>query len=147
MNDTKDYTMSSESEDEIKELLQQKKSESIETKNNNVEVIKKLSREDASEADFTFARENMMQAILAGQDAVQEMFDIAKQSQHPRAYEVMSLLLKTILEGNKQLIEIQKIKAEAENLGDGPKTVNNNLFVGSTTDLHRFIKQLKKSDG
>jgi hypothetical protein len=144
----KSFFMNKDSENEIKELTKKEV-------NNNIEVLKAENKEIknkmnstlnvAAEDDYHFARENMRELLGDGQNAIAELADLARQSQHPRAYEVLSLMLKTMLEGNKQLMEISSLKKEIEHTEDEPvQTVNNNLFVGSTTELDKFIKQLKE---
>ena len=93
-------------------------------------------------ADFDYARGNIIVAIEKGQKALSDMLQVAQRSQSPRAFEVVSDLVKTLSQTNKDLLELMKQKKIIEN-SDGPKTVNNNLFVGSTTEL---LKLMKKQD-
>jgi len=98
---------------------------------------------DQVEQDFEYARGNMIAVIEKGQEALGDILQIAQQSQQPRAFEVVSDLVKTLAQTNKDLLELMKQKKDIENK-DGPKTVNNNLFVGSTAEL---LKLMKKQDG
>ena len=71
-----------------------------------------------------------------------DMLNVAQQMQHPRAYEVLATLIKTLSDTNKDLLDLHKKKRELE-IGDdsqGPKTINNNLFVGSTAELQKLLK-------
>lgn len=111
-------------------------------------IITVESKTEASD-DFTYARDNLYDVINKGQDALEEMLEVAKQSQHPRAYEVFATLMSTMLTANKDLVEMQKKKKEffvkeEEKLA---QSVTNNLFVGSTAELQKFIADRKKEDG
>ena len=111
-------------------------------------IINVESKTEASD-DFTYARDNLYDVINKGQDALEEMLEVAKQSQHPRAYEVFATLMSTMLTANKDLVEMQKKKKEffvkeEEKLA---QSVTNNLFVGSTAELQKFIADRKKEDG
>jgi hypothetical protein len=106
-------------------------------------VIEVLTTSSQVENDYQFARENMIVAIEKGSEALVDILEIAQKSQQPRAFEVVSDLVKTLAQTNKDLLELIKQKKEIESK-DGPKTVNNNLFVGSTSEL---LKMLKKQDG
>lgn len=91
--------------------------------------------------DFEYARGNMIAVIEKGQEALTNMLDVAGQSQHPRAYEVIATLVKTVADANKDLLELQKRKKDLTGIGPAPTTVNNNLFVGSTAELQQLIKK------
>jgi hypothetical protein len=96
------------------------------------------------ENDFDYARGNFYNVIERGTEALEDMLDVAKQSQHPRAYEVVSTIMKTLMDANKDLIEVSSKKNEdkvEEKVSSGP--VNNNLFVGSTADLQKMLKDLR----
>lgn len=90
--------------------------------------------------DFEFARKNLIAAIEQGQTALVDIVSVAGMSQHPRAYEVVATLLKTVSDANKDLLELQKRKQDLTGIDHSPTTVNNNLFVGSTAELQQLIK-------
>ena len=94
--------------------------------------------------DYEYARRNLYDLIEKGHNALDEIIDIAKQSQQARAFEVATNLIKTMAETNKDLMNLAKTKKEVDQespLGNGKeKTVNNNLFVGSTSELLKMIK-------
>ena len=113
----------------------------LEPLNNNQKQLP-VSIKHTVDADFDYARGNIIVAIEKGQEALSDMLQVAQQSQSPRAFEVVSDLVKTLSQTNKDLLELMKQKKIIEN-SDGPKTVNNNLFVGSTTEL---LKLMKKQD-
>lgn len=91
--------------------------------------------------DFEYARGNLIAAIEKGQEALTSIVDVAGMSQHPRAYEVVATLLKTVADANKDLLELQKRKRDLTGISPAPTTVNNNLFVGSTAELQKLIKK------
>jgi hypothetical protein len=96
------------------------------------------------EADTEVARENIKELIQQGHKAVEELAVIARDSQHPRAYEVMATLIKNMSDLNKDLLQLQKQKKElmvgSENK-NGDVNVNNALFVGSTAELMKILKK------
>ena len=110
------------------------------------EVAVDTSPDESVQDDFDYARDNMRQLISKGQNALDGILTIASGSEHPRAYEVAAALMKTMADTNKDLLELQKIKKvlqkedpKAPQL-DGPQSVTNNLFVGSTAELQKMIK-------
>lgn len=92
--------------------------------------------------DYEYARKNLYDIIEKGSHALEDIIDIAKQSESPRAFEVVTNLIKTMTEANKDLLELAKSQKELQKedpQNDG-KTINNNLFVGSTSELLKMIK-------
>ena len=78
----------------------------------------------------------------ARQDAIDGILDIAKEGEHPRAYEVAGQLIKNVSEVTERLVELQeKMKKLKEVPDTGPKNVTNALFVGSTKELQKMLKQ------
>lgn len=110
-----------------------KKPETIHIENKNTDL----------ENDFEYARRNMYDIIEKGNEALMGIMDVAGQSQHPRAYEVMANLIKTMAETNKDLLELNKKKKELmpKEDAESPKNVTNNLFVGSTAELQAMLKK------
>lgn len=96
--------------------------------------------------DFEYARGNLIAVIEKGQEALSGIVDVAGMSQHPRAYEVVATLIKTMADANKDLLELQKRKKDLTGVGPNPTTVNNNLFVGSTLELQKLIKKQNESN-
>jgi hypothetical protein len=97
--------------------------------------------------DFDYARENLMDVIGKGQEALFDLMDVARQSQHPRAYEVLSTMMNTLVGANKDLLDLQakkkkllEVEPEANN-----QQVTNNLFVGSTAELQKMIDQRRNN--
>jgi hypothetical protein len=107
--------------------------------------------DDKMNKDYEYARSNFYNVIESGTEALEQMLDVAKASEHPRAYEVVSTIMKTLVDANKDLVKMStdKLKVEGESSTDSSQnpTTNNNLFVGSTNELQQLIKDMKKSDG
>lgn len=97
------------------------------------------------EDDFEYARGNMISAIEKGQEALNGILEVAGMSQHPRAYEVAATLVKTTVDASKDLMDLAKRKRDldAPKVGEasGPNKVTNNMFVGTTADLLKMLKQ------
>ena len=100
--------------------------------------------------DYEYARQNIYGVIETGANALDQLAQIAAQTQHPRAFEVLANLVKTMVDANKDLLNIRKTKLEiekasGENMSDsmGGNKVQNNLFVGSTAELQKFLKDMK----
>ena len=99
--------------------------------------------ESEADRDYKYARENFYSIIEAGTSAIQDLLDVASQSQHPRAYEVLATTMKTMVDANKDLVELSRKKQEIDNPTEKPNSVtNNNLFVGSTADLQNILKDM-----
>ena len=102
---------------------------------------KQISQVTPVESDYDFARSNLINVIDKGREALDDMLGVAQMSQQPRAYEVIATLIKTLSDSNKDLLELSKKVKELKSDDDqGPKTVNNNLFVGSTAELQKLLK-------
>ena len=96
--------------------------------------------------DAEFARQNIRDLIQKGNDAVEGILNVAKESEHPRAYEVAANLIKNLSDLNKDLMEIQKRKKDLvpqEHKNSGNINVDKAVFVGSTTELVKFLKNNK----
>jgi len=91
--------------------------------------------------DFQYARGNLISIIEKGQEALNGILDVASMSQHPRGFEVVATLINSLTAANKDLLELSKKKQELDGNIGGPKTINNNLFVGSTAELQKLLKQ------
>lgn len=97
--------------------------------------------------DYEYARENFYNVIEKGTHALEDMLEVARASEHPRAYEVVSTIMKTLVDANKDLVTMSDKKREQQPENNKPGTVNNNLFVGSTADLQKVLKDLKNDNG
>ena len=87
------------------------------------------------ENDFKYARENLYNIIERGTDALNGIVDLAQQSQHPRSFEVVADLVRTLSTANKDLLDLQKKMKDLQPEEQKNQKVTNNLFVGSTKDL------------
>lgn len=100
------------------------------------------------EDDFSFARKNLRELISKGSTAVDEILFVAKESEHPRAFEVASNFLKNLSELNKDLLSLSKTKKEIEGrdarLKGGDINVEKAVFVGSTNELSKLLKKQKE---
>ena len=106
----------------------------------SVRVKPKTDGKD-DDIDYNYARENYYNLIERNQDAIEEMLEIAKQSEHPRAFEVVGQLIKSGLDANKELMGLHKTKKELSiEKGGSTTNVNNAVFVGSTADLQKLLK-------
>ena len=95
----------------------------------------------AEETDYEFARRNIRLIIEKGTDALNKMIDIADMSQHPRSYEVVSDMIKSLSETNKDLLELSEKKAKTELISNTQhQTINNNLYI-STTELQKLLSK------
>lgn len=105
---------------------------------------------DDLKTDYNYIRTNIYAITERSVEALNNLVQIADQSQHPRAYEVVALLVNTIANAQKDLMTIhqQKAKIEGTILKNQPEIVNNNLFVGNTAQLDEIISKMsgKKSD-
>ena len=104
---------------------------------------------DDIEKDYDYTRGNLYSIIEKGQEAINGILEIAQESEMPRAYEVAGQLIKSVSDATDKLLDLQKkVKEVNEEEKKGPTSVTNNaLFVGSTADLAKLIKQQdKKSD-
>tara|TARA_Y100001972_G_scaffold71245_1_gene86635 strand:- start:349 stop:750 length:402 start_codon:yes stop_codon:yes gene_type:complete len=94
--------------------------------------------------DFETGRKNLYNLIDKGNEAIDGILDLAKEGEHPRAYEVAGQLIKTVSEVSQNLLDLQdKLKKIKEVPNTGPKNVTNALFVGSTTELQKMLKEKK----
>ena len=98
--------------------------------------------------DLGFARENLYDAVIKSQAAVEDMIAIAQQSQHPKAYEVLNSLIKTFADVSTGIADLQlkKQRLQDKQPQEQNGTVNNNLFVGSTAELQKMLEDLKNDD-
>ena len=101
----------------------------------------RLTKDDI-EKDYEYTRGNLYSIIEKGQEAINGILDVAKDSDMPRAYEVAGQLIKSVSDATDKLMDLQKKLKDVneEQQSKGPNTVNNALFVGSTAELAKLIK-------
>ena len=113
-----------------------------------VVVSKPVSRPsdelDDVDADYKYQRDNFYNLIEKGQNAIEGILNVAKESDHPRGYEVAGNLIKQVAEVTEKLGDLQeKMKKLKEVPNSAPKNVTNALFVGSTAELQKMLKDKK----
>jgi hypothetical protein len=114
------------------------KPKTIEKVNTSVDDVKK---------DYEYTRGNLYSLIEKGQEAINGILELAQESEMPRAYEVAGQLIKNVADATDKLMDLQKkLKDIEEEKPKGPTTVNNALFVGSTAELAKLLKQQKPDE-
>ena len=118
----------------------------IETDLEKIEEVKKEQKTDV-EKDYEYARGNLYSLMEKRQEALNGILELAQESEMPRAYEVAGQLIKSTGEIADKILLVHKIlKDVEEDKPKGPTTVNNALFVGSTADLAKFLKQQTENE-
>jgi hypothetical protein len=109
-------------------------------------VVKVPSRIENIDTDYKYARENLYNLVERGQDAIEGILELSKETEHPRAYEVAGQLIKTVADTAEKLIDVQKKLKDLEKEDSSIKTQHNHLYVGSTSELQKFLKKEKNKD-
>ena len=105
------------------------------------EVIPPSSTSEDADNDYKYQRENFYRLVERGQDAIDGILELAKESEHPRSYEVAGQLIKNVADVTEKLGDLQeKMKKLKEVPNTAPKNVTNALFVGSTAELQKMLK-------
>ena len=112
-------------------------------------AVATTTSEEEKDTDFRYARENMYHIIERGRDAMDELLEIAKSEESPRAFEVFGQLLKNMTDTQEKLMELHRKKQIIENNGERQEVtkaqnVTNALFVGSTAELLKLVKKETK---
>ncbi len=139
----------------MKQTIDDKLDELLDINNEAEEVVKETNkylvprdqngrfteRKNEQQVDYKYTRNTLYGLVERGQDAIEGILDLAKESEHPRTYEVAGQLIKTVSETSEKLLQIQKMMDDLED--DRPKnqTTNQNLFVGSTAELQKLLKK------
>ncbi len=124
-------------EDKTKEYTPRIKSPDDYKRNKVVSVDKSQD----IESDYEYQRQNFYNLVEKGTDAIEGILELAKESEHPRTYEVAGNLIKQVAEVTEKLGDLQeKMKKLKEVPDNAPKNVTNALFVGSTAELQKMIK-------
>ena len=107
----------------------------------NVPKIK--SKDDDLEKDYEYTRGELYSLIDQGQEAVRGALEVAQESGHPRAYEVAVAAMKHVADMTEKLQDLHKKMKDLDEEIKGPKNITNNaMFVGSTTELQKMLKQM-----
>jgi len=108
------------------------------------EPMKKVNSKDEVQDDYEYARSNLYLLVDKGQEAVNGALDLAMSSDHPRAYEVAGQLIKHVGDVADKLMALQKDKKNVKEESAKKVVTNNSLFVGSTADLQKMLKNASK---
>ena len=139
--------MSNKTKDILDEILdiEEPTAELVEKKPDTL-IVKRDNTLDDVDSDYKYQRENFYNLIERGQDAIDGILEVAKQSDHPRSYEVAGNLISQVADVTEKLSRLQSsMKRLKEVPSNAPKNVTNALFVGSTAELQKMLKG--KSDG
>ena len=111
-------------------------------------VVKLPARSESMDNDYKYGRETLYGLVERGQDAIDGILDLCKETEHPRAYEVAGQLIKTVGDTAEKLLDLQKKIKDLEKEDEDKKigTQHNHLYVGSTSELQKFIKSEKNKD-
>jgi predicted transcriptional regulator len=101
--------------------------------------------DDKIKSDYEYSRDNYYELIEKGKGALENMIEVARESEHPRAYEVLSTLMKNISDINDKLMDLNKKNKDInkEDVKQIAGTTNNNIFLGSTADLQKLLNNDK----
>ena len=104
--------------------------------------LRDINKKDDPTADYEYTRGNLYSLIEKGQEAINGILELAQEGQQPRSYEVVGQLIKSVGDVSDKLIDLQqKMKdLNKEDTKSSPTTVNNALFVGSTAELQKLLK-------
>ena len=101
-----------------------------------------VSTEEDIERDYEYQREQFYKLVDRGSMAIDGILELAKEGEHPRAYEVAGQLIKNVAEVTEKLGDLQEKMRKLKEVPDsGPKSVTNALFVGSTAELQKMLKE------
>jgi hypothetical protein len=104
-----------------------------------------------ADIDFELVRSNLKDLVTKGNDSLESLILLAKASEHPRAFEVLATFIKTLSDANKDILDINKKRLEIKKVENGgvieptKSVTNNNLFVGTTADLQKFLRDRSKT--
>jgi len=138
--------MSNKTKDILDEILdiEESTAELVEKKPDTLIVKRDNTLEDV-DSDYKYQRENFYNLIERGQDAIDGILEVAKQSDHPRSYEVAGNLISQVADITEKLGKLQaSMKRLKEVPSNAPKSVTNALYVGSTAELQKLLKKDKK---
>ena len=93
--------------------------------------------------DYKYSRDTYYELVEKGKESLELMIEVARESEHPRAFEVLSGMIKNISDVNDRLMDLNKKKKDLDKKDEIQKIANttNNLFVGSTTELQKLLKK------
>ena len=138
----------------MKQSIDEKLDELLDINNEAEEVVKETNkhlvprnekgqfteRKGEQQIDYKYTRDTLYGLVERGQDAIEGILDLAKESEHPRTYEVAGQLIKTVSETSEKLLQIQKMMDDLQDTKPKGNTTNQ-LFVGSTAELQKLLKK------
>ena len=138
--------MSNKTKDILDEILDIEETTGELVKEKPKDIIVRDDTLDDIDSDYKFQRDNFYDLIARGQDAIDGILEVAKQSDHPRSYEVAGNLISQVAEVTEKLSRLQSsMKRLKEVPNNAPKNVTNALYVGSTAELQRMLKNGNKN--
>ena len=137
----------------MKQTIEERLDDLLDINNEAEEVVKETNkqlvprnekgqfaeRKGEQQVDYKYTRNTLYGLVERGQDAIEGILDLAKESEHPRTYEVAGQLIKTVSETSEKLLQIQKMMDDLEDDRPKHKTTNHHLFVGSTAELQQVV--------
>ena len=138
--------MSNKTKDILDEILdiEESTAELVEKKPDTL-TVKRDDTLDDVDTDYKYQRENFYNLIERGQDAIDGILEVAKQSDHPRSYEVAGNLISQVADITEKLGKLQaSMKRLKEVPNNAPNNVTNALYVGSTAELQKLLKKDKE---
>lgn len=101
-----------------------------------------MPHDNNAKNDYDYSRETYYELIEKGKDALESMIDVARESEHPRAYEVLSTLIKNVSDVNDKLMDLNKKQKDLEKKDEVKQVENqqNNFYLGSTADVQRMLQ-------
>ena len=120
----------------------------VEEVNAVVDVVPENDYEHDREIDYDSSRKNFYELVEKGKEAIEGIMVVAKETEVPRAYEVVGQLIKTVSETNQQLMDLHKKKEDIDKIDRklGNTNIENALFVGSTAELQKLLKDKKRGN-
>ena len=102
-----------------------------------------MSEDKKIDDDYNYSRDTYYELVEKGKHSLELMIEVARESEHPRAFEVLSGMIKNISDVNDRLMDLNKKKKDIDKKDDIKQIANttNNLFVGSTTELQKLLKK------
>ena len=123
-----------------KDVLKKSLEKNLPAETKHAEVDKELTSKKDINDDYTFSRDTYKELISTGMGSLDSLAEIARESEHPRAFEVLSKSIKDIGDVTDKLMSLQKSKQDlVGKKEEQSKVTNNNMFIGSTTDLQRML--------
>lgn len=121
-----------------KEKISERLAKNLPSKNKSSELANiPIEKKDIKD-DYEFSRQTYKELIKTGTTSMDAMAELARESEHPRAFEVLSNHIRNMSDVTDKLMKLQKAKKDLS-VGEKKQVTNNNVFVGSTTDLQRML--------